>query len=89
MVFLSLFIANFARKKICMLCSVKSPHIFSMSTESCELVLVFWHVALFIQSTQDYGFGYLKKEVYQRVGEEIHSIKMVRMETSSKAACSY
>jgi hypothetical protein len=72
-----------------MLCSVKSPHIFSKSIESHELVLVFWHVALFIQSTQDYGFGYLKNEVYQRVSEEIHSIKLVRMETSPKACSSY
>jgi hypothetical protein len=28
------------------------------------------------------GLVSLKKEVYQRVGEEMHSVKMVRMQTS-------
>jgi hypothetical protein len=48
---------------------------------NCFLLLILC-VALFVHLHKDCCLGYLKKQVYRRVNEEMHSVKMVRMETN-------
>ena len=70
-------------------CSQKYLDIPSTSAVTQEWWSFDWRVAFVIHLHKDYGFGYLKKEVYRTVVEEMHSMKRVRMETSWEACCSY